>query len=84
MPQMRLDLYLPSQLVFHLTISILQTILNSTFSTFTNLIFTNLVSNISHKHLGFLELGLEEDFESHNVLALLLTGKIHIPKFTFS
>ena len=36
------------------------------------------------KNLSFLELGLEEDLEGHNVLALLLPGKIHIPKFTFS
>ena len=58
--------------------------LNFKICTFTNLIFSNLVSSILHKHLSFLKLGLEEDFKSHNVLALLLPGKIHIPKFTFS
>ena len=58
--------------------------LNLKICTSIPLVFANFVSKILHKHLSFLKLGLEEDFKSHNVLAFLLPGKIHIPKFTFS
>ena len=50
--------------------------------TFSNLVF--LQKFLSILHLSLLELGLEEDLEGYNVLALFLPGQIHIPKFTLS
>ena len=31
---------------------------------------------------GFLELTLEEDFQSHDVFALLFPGEVNIPEFS--
>ena len=69
---MRLDFDLSSELVLNL-------INKSRRDVFANFCILKIKT-----HLSLLQLGLEEDLEGHNVLALFLPGQIHVPEFTLS